>query len=87
MPHDKVVASVERIRDELFSFKIDTALAELQELMDELESIVENCSKEQQEYFNTLIGCLNIALENRDYLMIADIIKFDFAAIDWGLVS
>ncbi|MVX62353.1 hypothetical protein GKZ28_01385 [Clostridium chromiireducens] len=74
----------ENIQSSIFHYRIDDFNKQLIELINLLEQELANGIKiENQDKISTIkkiIGSINIAFENKDYLLFADILKYELEA-------
>lgn len=71
-------ASVSNIRDRIFTYDIANLQSEVLVLVEEIHSQTESLSEEDLGYTNDILNYLMTALSNKDYLVLGDILKYEF---------
>lgn len=71
-------ASVENIREKIFSYDIANSQNEVLVLVERVYSQSNNLSSEELGYANDILKYLMTALSNKDYLVLGDILKYEF---------
>lgn len=71
-------ASVSNIRDRIFAYDIANLQSEVLVLVEEIHSQTESLSEEELGYTNDILNYLMTALSNKDYVVLGDILKYEF---------
>lgn len=68
---------IEKLYDNIFEYNIKEAMNQLVMLLNQLEKIQSRIPTEYSNTFNDILNYINIGIENQDYLLAADIFKYE----------
>ncbi|QZY54315.1 hypothetical protein [Crassaminicella profunda] len=68
---------VDEIIDNIFKYKIDIAIEQTITIIEEIMNDIENTISMDQNRFEDIMNYINIALQNKDYLFLADLLKYE----------
>ncbi|MCY6483669.1 hypothetical protein OW763_04815 [Clostridium aestuarii] len=72
---------IKQIRENIFDYRVDEFINDTVSLIDELSKDLKNLINEDEVKFNEIINYINISLQNKDYLLLADILKYELAPL------
>lgn len=72
-----VYETMEAIEEHLFRYEVRQATAQLPDLIDALASLAAGMSEAQLSRLNAILTSINEALANQDYVLMADILRFE----------
>lgn len=75
---DKVCNMIDKIRDNIFDYNLNEVFINVDSLILELSKYesLELIPKEKISGFNTILGNINLSIQNKDYLLLSDVLKF-----------
>jgi len=68
---------VDEMENDIFQLDFKAVGYGMVNLIEELAQIDELLSYDQKQMFNEILGYLNIAYENKDYLLLADLLRYE----------
>ena len=69
---------VKNIQEYIFEYDINKVKVSLQRLIEKLMFLFKEADKKEVEFLNEVLSYMNIALENNDYLLLADLLEYEF---------
>jgi hypothetical protein len=74
---DDIMGLISNIRSNIFEFKIAMAIEQTFELLNKVVKMSSNWENQKKESLNLLINDVNLALDNKDYLLVSDLIFYE----------
>ena len=75
---DKVYNMIDKIRNNIFDYNIKEVFNNIDFLIHEISNYVnlEIIPEDKINVFNTILQNINLSIQNKDYLLLSDILKF-----------
>ena len=75
---NRISNKIENIRDSIYDYNLKAMFNNIDSLIIEISNYVniEEMPKEKNNVFNTILENINISIQNKDYLLVSDILKF-----------
>ena len=67
---------IEKIIDDIFNYRIEGIESRCLDFFNDIDSNIISIEEDKRNYFD-ILKFINMALENRDYLLLADIMKYE----------
>lgn len=75
---EKINNKIEDIRDNIYDYNLNAMFNNIDSLILEISNCVnlEEMPKDKINVFNTILENINISIQNKDYQLVSDILKF-----------
>ena len=75
---NRISNKIENIRDSIYDYNLKAMFNNIDSLIIEISNYVniEEMPKDKINVFNTILENINISIQNKDYLLVSDILKF-----------
>jgi len=74
-----ILQGLENIQEYIFEYDINKVKSSIQGLIEKLMSLFKEADKDEVKILNEVFSYMNIALANKDYLLLADLIEYELA--------
>lgn len=72
---ESIAASINQLQDEIADYRINELPNILSHMIDELNSLLHQLSRDHQKLMLEIFELLNTSLENHDYLLFSDVLE------------
>lgn len=75
---DKIKNRIENIRDNIYDYNLKTMFSNVDSLILEISNCInlKEMPKDKVNILNTILQNINISIQNKDYQLVSDILKF-----------
>ncbi|MBP2033809.1 hypothetical protein J2Z42_002516 [Clostridium algifaecis] len=75
---DKINNRIENIRNNIYDYNLKEMFSDIDALILEISNCInlEKISEDKVNVFNVILGNINTAVQNKDYQLVSDILKF-----------
>lgn len=74
---EEIKQYVKEIREKIFDYEIDDLPKYIIEVFEKLQHIEKNFNDEEKKVFHDIIEYIQLGLENKDFLVVADILFYE----------
>lgn len=75
-----LIKEIENIREGIFLYDIGNLIENILRIVENIEVKYNKMNAERRNSFNEILKWLNIYMENKDYLTVSDILKYELTA-------
>jgi hypothetical protein len=68
---------IDEINQDIYDYKISIFTDRIIRLLENISQCIQTGGDEVKQNFNSILNYINISLENKDYLVLADILKYE----------
>jgi len=76
-----ILIDIEKTESNIFEYNTNTIIKELISLISAMYDFTANLNQEELNKLNSILNCINISLENKDYLFLADLLTYELKPI------
>ncbi|MDP4176914.1 MAG: hypothetical protein Q8900_01060 [Bacillota bacterium] len=81
MKFENILIDIEKIESNIFEYNTNIIIKELLSLISVMYDQMVNLNKEELNKVNKILNYINVALENKDYLFLADLLTYELKSI------
>jgi hypothetical protein len=81
MEFKSVIAKIKDVENNIFEYNISTIMSDFIFIIDEIYNFMKNLNEYGINRMNQILNALTIALENKDYLLLADLLSYELKPI------
>ena len=75
---ESIINNIGQIQEEIFKNYSADCIQEIIKVAEEIQNLLPNLNIERQSHIIELLRHLLLALDNKDYLLVADILEYEF---------
>lgn len=72
-----LIKEIENIREDIFLYDINNLVRKILRIVENIELKYNNMKEERRIGFNEIVKWVNTYMENKDYLTVSDILKYE----------
>ena len=74
---NEILKQVEKIEEKIFNYNFNAVQTNINKVIESIYPYIDDINENRRNTINQVLNYINIALENSDYLFLADVLRYE----------